>query len=59
MGGYTTRYQGELSYVTIIRVTGHMVPEYKPEAVYTLMSSFIQATSLPPHVADCTEPPSN
>merc|ERR1712167_511660 len=53
MGGYTTRYQGDLSYVTI-RGAGHMVPEYKPEAAYTLMGSFIQGTSLPPYVVDCT-----
>merc|ERR1711862_418436 len=46
MGGFVTRYVGGLDYLTI-RGSGHMVPEYKPEASLTFLSSWLGNTSYP------------
>mmetsp|Transcript_6688 Transcript_6688/g.25809 ORF Transcript_6688/g.25809 Transcript_6688/m.25809 type:complete len:341 (+) Transcript_6688:603-1625(+) len=41
MGGYVTRYKGDIDYLTI-RGAGHMVPEYKAEAAFEFMQRWIQ-----------------
>merc|ERR1712039_236291 len=46
MGGYVTRYEGNFDYLTI-RGSGHMVPEYKPEAATVLLRSFIKNEEYP------------
>lgn len=46
MGGYVTRYAGFFDYLTI-RGSGHMVPEYKPEAATVLLRSFLKNQSYP------------
>lgn len=49
MGGYVTRYEGNFDYLTI-RGSGHMVPEYKPEAAYVFLKSFIYNEGYPQYV---------
>jgi len=46
MGGFVTRYSGAFDYLTI-RGSGHMVPEYKPEAATVLLESFLKDASYP------------
>ncbi|CAK0810256.1 unnamed protein product, partial [Prorocentrum cordatum] len=46
VGGYVTRYAGNLDFVTI-RGSGHMVPEYKPEAAFTMIKSFLEGKPVP------------
>jgi carboxypeptidase C (cathepsin A) len=43
VGGYITDYAG-LSF-TLVRGAGHMVPQSKPEAAYTMFANFITGTS--------------
>jgi len=50
MGGYVTRYQGDFDYLTI-RGSGHMVPEYKPEAASIMLEKFIKNEEYPRYVA--------
>lgn len=40
MGGFVTRYKGDFDYLTI-RGSGHMVPEYKPEAASVMLGSWL------------------
>jgi len=49
MGGYVTRYEGDFDYLTI-RGSGHMVPEYKPEAAFVFLEHFIQNREYPRYV---------
>ncbi|CAE7939463.1 Serine carboxypeptidase 1 [Symbiodinium microadriaticum] len=42
MGGYVTRYENHFDFLTI-RGAGHMVPEYKPEAAFVMLRSFLNA----------------
>lgn len=51
MGGYVTRYEGGFDYLTI-RGSGHMVPEYKPEAAFVFLKSFLQDQDYPHLVMD-------
>lgn len=46
MGGYATRYVTDFDYVTI-RGAGHMVPEYKPEAAFVMLQSFLSNQDYP------------
>uniref|UniRef100_A0A0G4HAN5 Carboxypeptidase n=1 Tax=Chromera velia CCMP2878 TaxID=1169474 RepID=A0A0G4HAN5_9ALVE len=46
VGGYVTRYEEGLDFVTI-RGAGHMVPQYKPEAAYVMFTTFLQDGALP------------
>jgi len=46
MGGYVTRYEGQFDYLTI-RGSGHMVPEYKPEAATVFLESFLKNKPYP------------
>jgi len=47
MGGYVTRYVNDFDFVTI-RGAGHMVPEYKPEAAFVMIRSFLTKEDYPP-----------
>lgn len=58
MGGYTTRYQGNLQFTTI-RGSGHMVPTYKPRQALELMRAFLADVPLPKYDASCTAPPTS
>lgn len=49
MGGYVTRYEGNFDYLTI-RGAGHMVPEYKPEAAFVFLQSFLNDEDYPRYV---------
>jgi len=49
MGGYVTRYEGNFDYLTI-RGSGHMVPEYKPEAAFVFLKSFLDDVDYPHYV---------
>jgi carboxypeptidase C (cathepsin A) len=49
MGGYVTRYEGDFDYLTI-RGSGHMVPEYKPEAAFVFLEHFLQNREYPRYV---------
>lgn len=53
MGGYVTRYHHDLDYLTI-RGSGHMVPEYKPEAAFTFLKSWLANEDFPRY-----QPPSS
>lgn len=46
MGGYVTRYANGFDFVTI-RGSGHMVPEYKPEAAFVMLGSFLRGEDYP------------
>jgi len=46
MGGYVTRYEGDLDYLTI-RGAGHMVPRYKPAASLAFLKSYLTNTDYP------------
>jgi len=50
MGGYVTEFQGDFSYLTI-RGSGHMVPEFKPQAALSFLTSFLAKTDYLPYVA--------
>ena len=56
MGGYVTRYQGGLDFVTI-RGSGHMVPAMKPVAAFVMLQSWLHGQDYPPYVGNCTAPP--
>jgi len=45
MGGYVTEFPN-FSYLTI-RGSGHMVPEYKPAAAFSFMSTWISGKDFP------------
>eukprot|EP00928_Gymnodinium_smaydae_P024388 TRINITY_DN19742_c0_g1_i1.p2 TRINITY_DN19742_c0_g1~~TRINITY_DN19742_c0_g1_i1.p2 ORF type:complete len:536 (-),score=111.61 TRINITY_DN19742_c0_g1_i1:66-1673(-) len=49
MGGYVTRYEGGFDYLTV-RGSGHMVPEYKPEAAFAFIGSFLRGEEYPRYV---------
>jgi carboxypeptidase C (cathepsin A) len=49
MGGYVTRYEGDFDFLTI-RGSGHMVPEYKPEAAFVFLQHFLQNKDYPRYV---------
>lgn len=46
MGGFVTRYAGNFDFLTI-RGSGHMVPEYKPEAAFVMLQSFLHNEEYP------------
>jgi len=48
MGGFVTRYKsaGAFDFITI-RGSGHMVPEYKPEAAFVMLQSFVTGADFP------------
>jgi carboxypeptidase C (cathepsin A) len=52
VGGYVTRYEGGLDFLTI-RGAGHLVPTYKPEAAFTFMTSWIEGKAYPKYDKDC------
>ena len=43
-----TRDQNEFDFLTI-RGAGHMVPEYKPEAAFVMLRSFLSGEAYPPY----------
>lgn len=49
MGGYVTRYQGNFDFLTI-RGSGHMVPEYKPDAAFVFLQAFLRNEEYPRYV---------
>ena len=53
MGGYVTRYEGDFDFLTI-RGSGHMVPEYKPEAAFEFMGKWINNKAWLSYNASCT-----
>lgn len=55
MGGYVTRYEGQLDFLTI-RGAGHMVPTYKPTATFTFLEAWLNKKDYPTYVANCTAP---
>jgi len=55
MGGYVTSYEGDFSFATI-RGAGHMVPTYKPEAMYELFSSWLGNEELKKYDSKCVTP---
>ena len=52
MGGYVTRYQGGLDFLTI-RGAGHLVPTYKPAAAFRFIQSWIEGTEYPRFNKSC------
>lgn len=46
MGGFVTRYEGNLDYLTI-RGSGHMVPQYKPKAASVFLGSWLRNEDYP------------
>eukprot|EP00930_Biecheleria_cincta_P095710 TRINITY_DN8764_c0_g1_i2.p1 TRINITY_DN8764_c0_g1~~TRINITY_DN8764_c0_g1_i2.p1 ORF type:complete len:539 (-),score=80.92 TRINITY_DN8764_c0_g1_i2:95-1624(-) len=46
MGGYVTRYNNNFDFLTI-RGSGHMVPEYKPEAAFVMLKAFLSNADYP------------
>jgi len=46
MGGFVTRYAHDFDFLTI-RGAGHMVPEYKPEAAFVMLKSFLSNEGYP------------
>jgi len=55
MGGYVTRYEGSLDFLTI-RGAGHMVPTYKPEATFSFLEAWIHNQDYPKFVPACVQP---
>jgi hypothetical protein len=49
MGGFVTRYEGDFDFLTI-RGSGHMVPEYKPEAASVFLEHFVRNKEYPRYV---------
>jgi carboxypeptidase C (cathepsin A) len=58
MGGYVTQYEGDFSFLTI-RGSGHMVPQFKPEAALEFMGRFIHNEEWQTYDAACTAPSSS
>jgi len=56
MGGYVTRYENGLDFVTI-RGSGHMVPQFKPKAALEMLASIIGGTELKSFNPTCSSPP--
>ena len=50
MGGYVVKYAGDFHYLTI-RGSGHMVPEYKPQASLSFLKRFLSGEDYPRYVA--------
>lgn len=46
MGGFVTRYEHNFDFLTI-RGSGHMVPQFKPEAAYTFMKAWLAGEDYP------------
>jgi len=46
MGGYVIEYDGDFSFLTI-RGSGHMVPEFKPQASLVFLSSWLRGQDFP------------
>jgi len=55
MGGYVTEYEGDFSFLTV-RGSGHMVPQFKPEAALSFISSWISGKDFKPYDASCSAP---
>jgi hypothetical protein len=55
MGGYVTRYKGDFNFLTI-RGSGHMVPQFKPEAAFEFMGRFISNEEWQTYDSSCTAP---
>jgi len=55
MGGYVTRYKGNFDFLTI-RGSGHMVPQFKPEAALGFLASWVAGEDYLPYNASCTAP---
>lgn len=56
MGGYVTRYEGSLDFLTI-RGAGHMVPTYKPDSSFTFLKAWIENEEYPHFDKQCKTPP--
>jgi serine carboxypeptidase-like clade 1 len=55
MGGYVTEYE-RFQFLTV-RGAGHMVPEYKPLAAISFLSTWLEGEEYPRFNASCTSPP--
>jgi len=49
MGGYVTRFEGDFDFLTI-RGSGHMVPEFKPEATIAFITAWLNNQDYPAYV---------
>jgi len=56
VAGHVTRYEQEFDFLTI-RGAGHMVPEYKPEAAFVFLSSWLAGEDYP-YYSSPPSPPS-
>jgi len=54
MGGYVTQYAGGVWDFLTVRGSGHMVPEFKPQAAQVFMSAFIANMPYPPYNPNAT-----
>jgi hypothetical protein len=52
MGGYVTSYEGDFSFLTI-RGSGHMVPQFKPQAALEFMGRWVANEPMQPYTASC------
>lgn len=58
MGGYVTRYEDDRFDFLTIRGSGHMVPQFKPEAALELLRAWLHNEDWKPYNGSCTKPPS-
>ncbi|KAL3921383.1 MAG: hypothetical protein SGARI_006699 [Bacillariaceae sp.] len=54
LGGYVTTYDRNVSFATI-HGAGHMSPQWRPEAAFIMLKSFLDQTPLPPSGAGARE----
>lgn len=52
VGGYVTRYEGGLDFLTI-RGAGHLVPTYKPDAAFVFIKSWMEGKEYPRFDKSC------
>lgn len=55
VGGSVTEYEGDFTFLTI-RGAGHMVPEFKPEASFEFVRSWLRKEPFKPYVRPGAEP---
>jgi len=55
MGGYVTRYEKGLDFLTI-RGSGHMVPQDRPQVSLEFISRFLKGEDYPQYQKDCVSP---
>jgi serine carboxypeptidase-like clade 1 len=55
MGGYVIRYENNFDFVSI-RGSGHMVPQFKPQASLEFLMRFLKGEDYQPYDASCSVP---